>query len=157
MCGDTACTSHTESGETFGEDEGFDQGGLRKAWIELSATHFVRSDLSVHAEEEASHLDSERRLQAEGHSLKSLPLSSSDRQCLYSIIFANMGIIMVMVVMSTNDAASMLFHVSSGRDRTAPRFVGWLSERMHASTNTVPVGQRSLLFAATKNGGTRCA
>ena len=54
MCGDTACTSHTESGETFGEDEGFDQGGLRKAWIELIATHFVRSDLSVHAEEEAS-------------------------------------------------------------------------------------------------------
>ena len=77
MCGDTACTSHTDSGETFGEDEGFDQGGLRKAWIALIATHFVRSDLSVHAEEEASHLDSERRLQAEGHSLKSLPLSSS--------------------------------------------------------------------------------
>ena len=148
MCGDTACTSHTESGETFGEDEGFDQGGLRKAWIELIATHFIRSDLSVHAEEDASHLDSERRLQAEGHSLKSLPLSSSDRQCLYSIIIASMA---------TNDAASMLFHVSTGRDRTAPRFVGWLSERMHASTNTVPVGQRSLLFAATKNGGTRCA
>ena len=58
MCGDTACTSHTESGETFGEDEGFDQGGLRKAWIALIATHFVRSDLS---------------LLAEGHSLKSLP------------------------------------------------------------------------------------
>ena len=148
MCGDTACTSHTDSGETFGEDEGFDQGGLRKAWIALIATHFVRSDLSVHAEEEASHLDSERRLQAEGHSLKSLPLSSSDRQCLYSIIIASMA---------TNDAANMLFHVSTGRDRTAPRFVGWLSERMHASTNTVPVGQRSLLFAATKNGGTRCA
>ena len=133
MCGDTACTSHTDSGETFGEDEGFDQGGLRKAWIALIATHFVRSDLSV---------------QAEGHSLKSLPKSSSDRQCLYSIIIASMA---------TNDAASMLFHVSTGRDRTAPRFVGWLSERMHASTNTVPVGQRSLLFAATKNGGTRCA
>ena len=46
MCGDTACTSHTDSGETFGEDEGFDQGGLRKAWIALIATHFVRSDLS---------------------------------------------------------------------------------------------------------------
>ena len=67
--------------------------------------------------------------------VKSLPLSSSDRQCLYSIIIASMA---------TNDAASMLFHVSTGRDCTAPRFVGWLSERLHASTNTVPVGQDAL-------------
>ena len=69
------------------------------------------------------------------------PMSVFDYHCQYA----------------TNDAARMLFHVSTGRDRTAPRFVGWLSERLHASTNTVPVGQRSLLFAATKNGGTRCA
>ena len=54
------------------------------AWFELAATHFIRSDLSMHAEEDASHLDSERkvsegtqipgkgyRLPAKGHLLKS--------------------------------------------------------------------------------------
>ena len=54
------------------------------AWFELAATHFIRSDLSTHAVQDASHLDSERKLSegtqipgkgyglpAKGHSLKS--------------------------------------------------------------------------------------
>ena len=84
MCGDTACGSHTEGGDTFGQDEGIDQGGLRRAWFELAATNFIRSDLSMHAVQDASHLDSERKLSggtqipgkgyglpAKGHPLKS--------------------------------------------------------------------------------------
>ena len=32
------------------------------AWFELAATHFIRSDLAMHAVQDASYLDSERKL-----------------------------------------------------------------------------------------------
>ena len=32
------------------------------AWFDLAATHFIRSDLAMHAVQDASYLDSERKL-----------------------------------------------------------------------------------------------
>ena len=66
------------------------------AWFDLAATHFIRSDLAMHAVQDASYLDSERklsegtqipakgyrlgqkgyRLPAKGHLLKSTPCGS---------------------------------------------------------------------------------
>ncbi|CAE8588211.1 unnamed protein product [Polarella glacialis] len=43
----------------FKNEEGQDQGGLRRNWLELAAKHFVRSDLFMSPTEDATHLGSQ--------------------------------------------------------------------------------------------------
>lgn len=42
----------------FKDEEGQDQGGLKRAWLELAAKHFIKSDLFMSPAEDATHLES---------------------------------------------------------------------------------------------------
>ena len=42
----------------FKNEDGEDQGGLTRSWLELTARHFVRSDLFLSIEDDAAHLES---------------------------------------------------------------------------------------------------